>query len=370
MAAAFFRGNNQLWQLPPGPTNLPVMMYSSVNPNDFTAFNDAVWFAGTASGSSQLYQFTYTPNSTTSTYTLTQITGPGTGRNFTNLMPNDLTVLGKEVWFSGNTNSEGNQLFKFVPGTGLFQWTTPTKVPGGISNPTNLTVFDGDLWFNGKTNTQGNQLFTATTSTGSVTNVSSGDDNVPITGAGLDPQNLSVFQVSGFDNLWFSGNTANQGRQLFKSGLNSVVKLWTDPTSTNIGKNFNPSAILATFNDKDQNTNAFFTGDTGNTSVGRELFKLGYDGSVTMWTNSSTVTDVTDNMIVFNNALWFTGKQPGGKVELYNMDMNDKVTRITSAAWTRLTCSSSTMHFGSAVTVPPRVWGGNCSGWQQALAIP
>src|SRR5262249_31487764 len=90
--------------------------------------------------------------------------------------------------------------------------------------------------------------------------------------------------------------------------------------------------------------------------------------SVTMWTNSSTVTDVTDNMIVFNNALWFTGKQPGGKVELYNMDMNDKVTRITSAAWTRLTCSSSTMHFGSAVTVPPRVWGGNCSWWQQALA--
>src|SRR5262249_9001561 len=334
MAAAFFRGNNQLWQLSPGPTNLPVMMYSSVNPNDFTAFNDAVWFAGTASGSSQLYQFTYTPNSTTSTYTLTQITGPGTGRNFTNLMPNDLTVLGNdEMWFSGNTNSEGNQLFKFVrgtgPGTGLLQWTTPTKVPGGVSDPTNLTVFGGDLWFNGKTNSQGNQLFAATTSTGSVDNISSGFDNVPTTGAGLDPQNLSVFQTSGFDNLWFSGNTANQGRQLFKSGSNGVVKLWTDPSTANVGKNFNPSAILATFNDKDKNINAFFTGDTGNTSVGRELFKLGYDGSVTMWTNSSTVkdnspvTDVTDNMIVFNNALWFTGKQPGGKVELYNMDAND-----------------------------------------------
>src|SRR5215831_4238155 len=131
MAAAFFRGNNQLWQLGPGNTGNTAIMYDVVNPNDFTSFNNAVWFAGTASSSSQLYRLTYTPNSTVRTYTLTKITGPGTGRNFTNLMPNDLTVLGKEVWFSGNTNSEGNQLFKFVPGTGLFQWTTPTKVPGG-----------------------------------------------------------------------------------------------------------------------------------------------------------------------------------------------------------------------------------------------
>jgi len=76
-----------------------------------------------------------------------------------NLAPFDLTEFDGNVWFSGNTATQGVQLYKLGFDGSVTKWTAIN--PGGLNGlfPTNLTDFNNAMWFRGTTATQGDQLF-------------------------------------------------------------------------------------------------------------------------------------------------------------------------------------------------------------------
>jgi len=83
--------------------------------------------------------------------------------------------------------------------------------------------------------------------------------------------------------LWFTGETPTHGFQLFKLGNDGSVTQWTD-----IGPGLNPVPVSALANDPDSTplstfNNALWFSANNPTNGGRELYKLGADGSFTFW---------------------------------------------------------------------------------------
>src|SRR5262249_2894843 len=226
MASAFFRAFNgtisQLYKLADGSGSVDAVNapFGNLMPSDLTEFSGSVWFGGnTASQGRQLYKLLPDP-ATTSGFSATQITFSDKFGN--DLNPDDLTMLGSELWFAGNTATRGRQLYKLGDNGNVTLWTDLNPTGGGL-DPTNLTVFSSshaDLWFNGKTATQGRQLFVSDNFTGTVTM----ETDIAVSKGGLDPVNFSAFG----NNLWFSGNTESQGRQLYRwSPAKSDLFQWT-----------------------------------------------------------------------------------------------------------------------------------------------
>src|SRR5262249_61878516 len=89
---------------------------------------------------------------------------------------------------------------------------------------------------------------------------------------------------------YFSATSAASGFQLYKLGFDDSVTKWTDP-----GFSLSPFD-LTFFNDA-----VWFGGATP--ANGNQLYKLGIDGSVTKWTSIGNDFAPPD-MTVFNNALW------------------------------------------------------------------
>src|SRR5262249_45584866 len=67
-----------------------------------------------------------------------------------NLSPFDLTEFDGNVWFGGNTATQGNQLYKLGFDGSVTKWTATNPAGGGL-DPIDLTVFNDALWFNGVT---------------------------------------------------------------------------------------------------------------------------------------------------------------------------------------------------------------------------
>jgi hypothetical protein len=121
--------------------------------------------------------------------------------------------------------------------------------------------------------------------------------------------------------LWFEGITPANARQLFKLGNDGSVTLWT-----NIGTDFEPAGMT------EFNSALWFAGQ--DTTTGQEqLYKLGSDGSVTKWTaNVGAGAGINpQNMAVFNGALWFTGETPANGRQLYKLGNDGSVT-----LWTKI----------------------------------
>jgi len=107
---------------------------------------------------------------------------------------------------------------------------------------------------------------------------------------GLDPLVPFVFN----DAVWFNGNTAS-GRQLFKLGNDGSVTQWTafpggfDPILVSAGvSRLPPNPGNPPFpQDPDSTPSSIFQNAAWlqgtSPTLGTELYKLGADGSVTLW---------------------------------------------------------------------------------------
>src|SRR5262249_42508939 len=110
-------------------------------------------------------------------------------------------------------------------------------------------------------------------------------------------------------------SAANVTFQLYKLGDDQSVTQWTAINTGGLG--------LTPFDLTAFDGNVWFDGDTGQ---GRQLYKLGFDGSVTKWTALggglfpdpfNPPTDVSEDLTVFNDALWFAGGAPNLGLQLY-----------------------------------------------------
>jgi len=309
--AAFFvaftnSGGNQLYTFATVfGVDIPVQWTApgfDLNPHDLTFFNNAVWFDGnTASANgNQLYKLGIDGS-------VTKWTATGA-----NLDPTDLTVFNNALWFNG-FNAGQNQLYKLGNDGSVTQWTANPGAGIGLE-PFNMAVFNDALWFDGATPANGFQLYKLGND-GSVTKWTS-------IGTNLEPEDLTVFNNA----LWFHGINAGQG-QLYKLGFDGSVTQWT----ANPGSGFG----LEPFNMTVFNGALWFEGVTP--AHGQQLFKLGNDGSVTQWTDIgtglnpipvSTAAGDPDStpLSTFNNALWFSADNPSGGRELYKLGADGSFT--------------------------------------------
>src|SRR5262245_32818105 len=120
----------------------------SLNPQDLTFFNNAVWFDGaTPANGQQLYKLGN--DGSVTKWTTIGVT----------LSRQDLTELSIELWCSGlNSTTDQDQLYKLGFDGSVTKWTANPGSGGGLG-PFNLTVFNDALWFDGATPANGAQLY-------------------------------------------------------------------------------------------------------------------------------------------------------------------------------------------------------------------
>src|SRR5262249_29210345 len=143
--------------------------------------------------------------------------------------------------------------------------------------------------------------------------------------------------------LWLGGATAGQGRQLYKLGNDGSVTKWT---AINTGGGGLDPVDITTFEG-----NAWLNGNAG-----RQLYKLGNDGSVTKWTAINTggggLSAPGGNGVVlveFANALWFGGNAADGTNQLFKLGFDGSVTQ-----WTATPGGFNPIFVGDGInTLPP-----------------
>jgi ELWxxDGT repeat protein len=130
------------------------------------------------------------------------------------------------------------------------------------------------LWFQGTDTTTGQTQLYKLGSDGSVTRWTAN----PGSGSGLVPFDMTVFNGA----LWFAGDTPANGSQLFKLGVDGSVTQWTA-----IGSSLSPAPVSTAANDPGSTPLSVFDNALwfqGNSpALGNELYKLGADGSFTLW---------------------------------------------------------------------------------------
>jgi ELWxxDGT repeat protein len=191
-----------------------------VAPADFTVFNGEVLFNGIdAAGLSGLW---VTNGTAAGTHELTGIsgayTGGPTGSAPGGLDPSDLTVFGNEVLFAG-TDASGNHGLWVTNGTaaGTHELTgIKGAYSGGLfTYPPDLTVYKNEVLFEG-TDTNGQVGLWVTNGTVAGTHELTGIKGANTSGAGLNPEDLTVFKnevlfravdANGQVNLWQTNGT-------------------------------------------------------------------------------------------------------------------------------------------------------------------
>jgi hypothetical protein len=130
------------------------------------------------------------------------------------------------LWFSGvDTTTGQNQLYKLGSDGSVTQWTAIPGRFGGL-NAGNLTVFNGALWFTGETSANGNQLYKLGDD-GSVTqwtSIGTNLDPIPVSTA-ADGSNPNAPLSVANNALWFQGNVGGNS-ELFKLGADGSFTLW------------------------------------------------------------------------------------------------------------------------------------------------
>ena len=337
--AAFFSASNVVFQLYKLGDDQSVTQWTAINnmgagsgflPLDATFFNNAVWYDGNnGAGGRQLYKL-----GADGSFTMWTAINPGGGGLFPdplNSLPpllnafDDLTVFNNALWFDGQTPNQGNQLYKLGNDGSVTKWTAinPNGAPApGVGpglDPGQFTVFNGSLWFDGNT-LFGRQLFRlepdGSVFVWSFTN---------IFGGGLNRSKDSLpFQ----DALWFGGAAPGQGKQLYKLGFDNSLTTWTaiNPNGTIRGRGFDPLDLT-------QFAGAVWIDGEASDAMGAQLYKLGFDGSVTQWTASPDFTPragTAGQFTVFQNAMWFTATAPGQGGQLYKLGNDGSVTKWTA----------------------------------------
>jgi hypothetical protein len=234
-----------------------------------TVFNNAMWFNGqdTTTGQSQLFKLG-SDGSVTRWTANPGLAGSG-------LSPDEMTVFDNALWFEGLTPANGYQLYKLGNDGSVTLWT---KI-GADFDPSGMTVFNDALWFSGSDTTTGQIQLYKLGSDGSLTKWTA---NPGAGGSGLAPEDLSVFNGA----LWFTGFTPANGQQLYKLGVDGSVTLWTK-----IGINLDPIPVSTAANIPNTPLSVadnalWFQGNVS--PANSELYKLGSDGSFTLWGGTGT----------------------------------------------------------------------------------
>jgi len=236
------------------------------------------------------------------------------------LAPSNLTDFNNAMWFDGNTVGQGNQLYKLGFDGSVTQWTAINTGGGGLARGPS-SEFNGALWFGGDTAGQLRQLYKLGFD-GSVTKwtaINTGGAGDP-TRPGLDPLDINAFDGNG----WFNGNAGAIGAQLYKLGFDGSVTQWT--AIPDLNPRPGGSGIFTNFQDA-----LWFNGNAP--GQGFQLYKLGNDGSVTKWTALSTgLADGLDPLtpFVFNDAVWFNGNAADGTRQLFKLGNDGSVTQWTA----------------------------------------
>src|SRR5262249_10389108 len=336
--AAYFSANNSVnndnWQLYKLGDDQSVTQWTAINnmgagfgflPLDPTLFNNAVWYDGNAGGveGRQLYKL-----GADGSFTLWTALNPGGGGLFPDPIPNpppvpvavDLTVFNNALWFDGQTPNQGNQLYKLGSDGSVTKWTAINPGGGGL-DPGQFTEFNGSLWFDGDTGTQGRHLYKLGAD-GSVTKWTAVNPG----GGGLHRRCHSLeFQNA----LWFGGAAVGQGNQLYKLGNDGSLTRWTsiNPNGMNPrGNGFDPLDLT-------QFAGNVWIDGIASDALGAQLYKLGFDGSVTQWTAIPGFVPragTTGQFTTFQDALWFTGNAPGQGGQLYKLGNDGSVTKWTA----------------------------------------
>src|SRR5689334_13913667 len=124
---------------------------------------------------------------------------------------------------------------------------------------------------------------------------------------------------------FFIANTSNTNfGQLYKLGFDNSVTKWTDINAANFGLfasdlTFFSNAVL-------------FDSATPNLSQDFQIYKLGFDGSVTKWTALNTAGGALNpnDLTTFNNALWFNGQTSTEGQQLFKLGDDGSVTKWTA----------------------------------------
>src|SRR5262249_34493629 len=124
--------------------------------------------------------------------------------------------------------------------------------------------------------------------------------------------------------LWFNGNTGTQGNQLFKLGFDGSVTKWTAINPAGGGLFVDQDPDMTTFNNA-----LWFDGFTG---ADFQLYNSGSDGSVTSWTtiNPGGSSFIPYTLLFRSNAVWFNGNTGTQGNQLFKLGFDGSVTKWTA----------------------------------------
>ncbi len=227
--------------------------------------------------------------------------------------PNDMVVIGTEVYFVANDGTHGSQVWKSDGSPGGTTMLTDIN-PGTVgASPNNLTNVNDELFFVANDVTHGSQVWKSDGTSGGTTLVS--DINPSNGGSG----SRYLTNVNG--ELFFEANDGTNGYQLYKS----------DGTTT--GTVVVPSTFLDPHNLTDVNGELFFSASDANHT---ELWKS--DGtatgtvSLTGNVNPSDLTNVKGTLFfgepIVNGGLYKSDGTPAGTVRVSSVSVEGPITNV------------------------------------------
>src|SRR5262249_11173639 len=251
------------------------------------------------------------------------------------------------LWFDGNTGTQGRQLYKLGFDGSVTKWTAANPGGMGLNRQKDSLEFQNNLWFGGAAAGQGNQLyklgFDGSFKKGTATN-----PNGMVRGGGFDPLDLTQFAGA----VWIDGIASDaMGAQLYKLGFDGSVTQWS------ASPDFTPRAGTAGQFTPFQGALWFTATAPGQ---GGQLYKLGSDGSLTKWTainpggGGFRAPDGNGVVLVeFNNALWFGGNAADGTNQLFKLGFDGSVTQ-----WTAVPGGFNPIFVGDAINNLPQLQPG------------
>ena len=202
-------------------------------------------------------------------------------------MRRDFTEFNDKLYFTANDGSSGTELYVTDGTAEGTELVTDINPGSGSSYPGGFTEFNGKLYFNANDGSSGRELY-VTDGTAEGTKLVA-DINPGSSGSG--PYRFTEFTEFN-DKLYFTANDGSLGDRLYATdGTAKGTKLVAD-INPSFGSGFVYSSVqgFAVLDDE-----LFFSADNG--SVGRELFKLTFDGTVTQALNPVTDTASDDNLV-------------------------------------------------------------------------
>lgn len=232
--------------------------------------------------------------------------------------PTNFVEMGGKTYFTAS-DSRGNELWSTdgtTVGT-LFVSDINQTSPGASSNPKDLYSWNGKLYFSADNGSIGRELWVTDGSNSGTTLIK---DMFPGISDMLDQSNSTVnvpFFAGTTAGLYFTANSPIYAQEMWiTDGTNSGTRLLVDAKT---GPGFSYAKNAVAFNGKIyfSASSAYFGQELWSTDLAtntQQIIDI-YPGAP-----SSMKTDAANNMVVFNNRLYFTARNPQNGYELWSTD--------------------------------------------------